>query len=178
MTEPGAATNAISQINPNGLPSLNSYSHFLPVGGDGPSIVYDGRATGGLGAVNPLSSSTEVTDLANGTRKVRGEKVEEENPLDSLTDVSKHKAFPESPYVHYVKKPGSDGEVYTPFLKPVQTHELGRGIPLEAIRYHQYNLITEKPPQSWMLGLSDQDTTTPIVEKKIHYRDIAPIRFN
>jgi hypothetical protein len=177
MAEPGTASNAIPQINPNGLPSLNSYSSFLPIGGDGPSIVYDGRATGGLGSINPLSSSV-VPNAENGTRKVRGEDVEEEKSFDTLTDIAKHKAFQESPYVHYVQKPGSDGEIFTPFMKPVQTHDLGRGIPLEQIRYHSYHLLTEKPPTSWRLGLSESDKVTAIVEKKIHYRDIAPIRFN
>jgi hypothetical protein len=177
MAEPGTASNAISQINPNGLPSLNSYASFLPIGGDGPSIVFDGRATGGLGSVNPLSSGV-VPNAENGTRKVRGEKVEEEDAFNALVDISKHKAFQESPYVHYVKKPGSDGEIFTPFLKPVQTHELGRGIPREGIRYHSYHLLTEKPPESWRLGLQGTDSTTPLVEKKVHYRDIAPIRFN
>ncbi len=177
MAEPGTASNAISQVNPNGLPSLNSYASFAPIGGDGPSIVYDGRATGGLGSINPLSS-TVVPDAENGTRKVRGEKVEEEQSLDTLTDVAQHKAFQESPYVHYVKKPGSDGEIFTPFMKPVQTHQLGRGMPMEQIRYNSYHLLTEKPPTSWRLGLGDVDTISPLVEKKIHYRDIAPIRFN
>ena len=175
--EPGTASNAIPQINPNGLPSLNSYSTFLPIGGDGPSIVYDGRATGGLGSVNPLASATEVNNLSNGTRKVRGEKVEEEQSFNTLTDVPKHKAFQESPYVHYVKKPGSDGEIFTPYMKPVQDHELGVGKPRDQIRYHSYHLQTEKPPESWRLGLSDKDQLTSLAEQKIHYRDIAPIRF-
>lgn len=178
MSEPGAATNAIPQINANGLPSLNSFPSFNPTGGDGPSIVYDGRATGGLGSINPLKSSTEVSDNQNGTRKVRGQKVENEGDFQDLDQVDKHKIMQESPYVHYVKKPGSDGEIFTPFLKPVDSKGLGRSRPFEGIRYHRNNLVDQKPPESWKLGISVPDFITPQVEKKIVYRDTAPIRFN
>lgn len=178
MSEPGAATNAIPQINQNGLPSLNSFPSFNPTGGDGPSIVYDGRTTGGLGSINPLNSSTEVDQEQNGTRKVRGQKVENEGDFKDLDQVDKHKIMQESPYVHYIQKPGSNGEIFTPFIKPVDSRCLGRQRPLENIRYNDHNLITQKPPASWRLGLSNSDFITPLVEKKIVYRDTAPIRFN
>lgn len=167
--EPGTASNAIHQTNDSALASLNSYGNFIPVGGDGASSVYnDNRTWGqGLSAVGTVSSGV-VDDSQNATRRVRGAKVEDGDGEKHLTDGFEHGgAFQESPYYFYVQKPGSDGATFTPYMKPVDTSKRGRAIPLQSIRYNDYNLKEQVPPVSWRLGITAADVATGPAEQDI-----------
>jgi hypothetical protein len=169
QNEPGTAFNAIHQTNDSALPSLNSYQNFIPTGSDGPSTVYtEQRDWGqGLSAVGTVSSSV-VDDSQNATRRVRGAKVEEGDGEQHLTDGFEHgPAFQESPYYFYVQKPGSDGSIFTPYIKPVDTSKRGRAIPLQSIRYNDYFLKEQVPPMSWRLGITAADVATGPAEQDI-----------
>lgn len=168
QAQPGVANNAIPQINGDGLPSYDSYPNFLPIGGDGPSsLALGGNTHGqGLGAVGTVGSSV-VLDSENNTRRVRGDKVEQEEGVGNLTSGFEHPIFQESPYQYYVQKPGSDGQIFTPYIQPVQTHNMGRTLNLQGIRYHSYHLVTEQPPDTWRMGITEPDVVASNVQAKI-----------
>jgi hypothetical protein len=170
QAEPGSANNAIHQINDSGLSSINSYGNFLPVGGDGlPSTSIGGRTWGqGLSATTSVGSEV-VPEGQNNTRRVRGARVEPGEAEQNITDIAPHTAFQDSPYYFYVQKPGSEaGQVFTPYIQPVQTQKLGRAIPLQSIRYNDYHLKIEKPAESWRMGLVGPDVATVPAEKDIN----------
>lgn len=167
QAQPGVANNAIPQINGDGLPSTDSFPNFLPIGGDGPSSVTLGNDTHGQGLGARGTVGNVVLDSENNTRRVRGNKVEQQDAVGNLTSGFDHSIFQESPYQYYVQKPGSDGEIFTPYIQPVQTHNLGRTLNLQGIRYHSYHMVTEKPPDSWRLGITEPDVVASNVQAKL-----------
>ncbi len=168
QSEPGNAQNAIHQGNDAALPPLTSYPNFLPIGSDGPSsVAIGGRTWGqGLSATTPVSSDV-VPDSDNNTRRVRGAKVEEGDGYQKLTEGFVHHAFQDSPYYFYVQKPGSDGEIFASYIQPVDYSKRGRAIPLQSIRYNDYNLKEQVPPSSWKLGIGAADVATGPAEADI-----------
>jgi len=169
QTEPGNAANAILQGNDAAMPSLTSYPNFLPIGSDGAaSTAIGGRTWGqGLSATTPVDGV--VPDSENNTRRVRGAKVEEGDGIQKLTEGFTYSAFQDSPYYFYVQKPGSNGEIFAPFIKPVDTSKNGRSIPLDGIRYNDYNLIEQVPPLSWRMGLAGTDVVAAPVKQDIEH---------
>lgn len=160
QSEPGNAQYAIHQGNDAALPSLSSYPNFLPIGSDGASSVAIGGRTWGQGLSATTTVDGVVPDGENNTRRVRGAKVEEGDGFQKLTEGFSHSAFQDSPYYFYVQKPGSDGEHFAPYIKPVDYSRNGRAIPLQSIRYNDYNLKEQVPPSSWRLGIVGADIAT------------------
>lgn len=167
QTEPGNAQNAVQQGNDGALPPLTSYPNFIPIGSDGPSSVFIGGRTWGQGLSATTPVDGVVPDSENNTRRVRGAKVEEGDGFQKLTEGFSHSAFQDSPYYFYVQKPGSNGEIFAPYIKPVNTAENGRAIPLQSIRYNDYNLIEQVPPASWRMGITSADVATGPAEADI-----------
>ncbi len=174
--EPGHASNSITQSNPDGLASITSFSNFIPIGGDGPPSTSIGGRTYGQGLSATTTVSSDVVDNEeNNTRRVRGSKLEQEQGVGNLTSGFDHKIFEESPYQFYVQKPGSDGAIFTPYMQPVQPHNLGRTYNNQGIRYHCYHLETEKPPDSWRMGIVGVDVVAADVDDKIDYMETPEI---
>lgn len=124
--EPGTASGASQQLNANGLTSINSYPAFNPSGGDAaPPLLSSGNTTGGLSKIGTVGPE-QATPTQDGTKKVHNQELEQEAGVKGLTENDRAKTFNgEAPYYYYNVKPGSNGDMPVPYIKPVDNRFLG-----------------------------------------------------
>ena len=149
-SEPNAVSNAVAQVNTQGVYSTSQYHAFTPAGGDAPDVHAQTYSTvgfaakGGIDACNG-SAPYNKQDAADGQNLEQGP-----DASISILEVGSSTVV-ESPYVRYVKLQLSDGKE-----QPTQTYkkynETGRCINKSKIRNGCY--WSENEADIFTLGLS------------------------